>query len=131
MSDSATTADFARKFRLALEALNWSRTRCARELRVDKSVVSRWASGLSQPSEHNLTLFTEAIRQAYPNFPPGAWRLSVADFAARLNAVPVQSPPAAPPDQILPMTSAWDRPALDRGAGVRQHEWRPGARVFC
>jgi transcriptional regulator with XRE-family HTH domain len=90
VSDSAATADFARKFRLALEALNWSRARCARELRVDKSDVSRWTSGVSPPSEHNLTLFTEAIRQAYPNFPLGAWRLSVADFAARLNAVPVR-----------------------------------------
>src|SRR4051794_15314804 len=67
--------DFALKFRLALEALNWSRTRCAQEMGVHKSVVSRWASGDTIPSEHNLTRLTAMLRSVSPRFHAGAWRL--------------------------------------------------------
>jgi adenylate cyclase len=80
--DRAEQDDFARKFRLALEALNWSRTRCARELGLDKSVVSRWASGGQTPTEHNLTRFTAMVQQAHPRFQAGDWRLNVTAFAA-------------------------------------------------
>jgi adenylate cyclase len=77
---------FARKFRLALEALNWSRTRCARELGMDKSVVSRWASGVMAPTEHNLTRFTALIQQFHPRFQAGDWRLDAGAFAALFRA---------------------------------------------
>ena len=55
---SSRLGDFATKFRLALEALNLSRARCAQALGVDKSVVTRWANGSALPTEHNLTRIT-------------------------------------------------------------------------
>jgi adenylate cyclase len=86
VSDRTQANDFARKFRLALEALNWSRTRCARELGVDKSVISRWASGVARPTEHNLTRLTAIIQRTRPRFQPSAWRLDPTPFAALLKA---------------------------------------------
>ena len=62
-SDRIEQGVFAEKFQLPLEALNWSRTRCAGELGVDKSVVSRWASGAARPTEHNPTRFTAMLRK--------------------------------------------------------------------
>jgi adenylate cyclase len=83
VSHTSDPDGFAHKFQLALEALNWSRTRCARELGVDKSVVSRWASGGARPTEHNLTRFTDLIQRAHPRFQAGDWRLNAEAFVAR------------------------------------------------
>ncbi len=88
---------FAQKFRLALEALNWSRTRCARELGMDKSVVSRWASGVMAPTEHNLTRFTALIQQFHPPFQAGDWRLDEVAFAALFRAKARASSPVPMP----------------------------------
>jgi len=96
VSDRTQANDFARKFRLVLEALNWSRTRCARELGVDKSVISRWASGVAQPTEHNLTRLTAIIQRARPRFQPRAWRLDPTPFAALLKAEVRPASPASP-----------------------------------
>ncbi len=85
-SDRIERGGFAEKFQLALEALNWSRTRCARELGVDKSVVSRWASGGARPTEHNLTRFTTMLQRVYPRFQAGDWRLNAVLFAALFRA---------------------------------------------
>ena len=79
---------FAEKFQHVLEALNWSRTRCAREMGVDKSVVSRWASGGARPTEHNLTRLTAMIQQVHPRFRAGDWRLVTAQFADRFRTEP-------------------------------------------
>ena len=81
MPDQTQANHFAEKFRIPLEALNWSRARCARELSVDKSVISRWASGRATPTEHNLTRFTALIQQVLPRFRASAWRLDTASFA--------------------------------------------------
>jgi adenylate cyclase len=94
VSDPIEQDDFAQKFQLALEALNWSRTRCARELGVDKSVVSRWASGGARPTEHNLTRFTAMIQQAHPRFQAGDWRLNAVPFAALFRAEALAPSPA-------------------------------------
>jgi TolB-like protein len=88
---------FARKLLLVLEALNWSRTRCARELGMDKSVVSRWASGVMAPTEHNLTRFTALIQQFHPRFQAGDWRLDAAAFAALFRAKAPGSLPTGTP----------------------------------
>jgi adenylate cyclase len=91
--DRAEPDDFTEKFQLALEALNWSRTQCARELSVDKSVVSRWASGGARPTRHNLTRFTALIQQVHPRFQAGDWRLSAVAFAALFRVeAPVREP---------------------------------------
>src|SRR5580704_5632883 len=97
MSDRTEPEAFARKFQVALDALNWSRTRCARELGVDKSVVSRWASGAMTPTEHNLTRLTALIQQIHPRFRAGDWRLDVVPFATLFNANPPSPEPAADP----------------------------------
>jgi len=96
VSNRTQSDDFARKFRLALEALNWSRTRCARELDVDKSVISRWASGRTVPTEHNLTRFTALVQQEYPNFHAGSWRLDPVQFGASFTAGATASAPVSP-----------------------------------
>lgn len=98
MSDRVKRDDFAKKFQLALEALNWSRTRCARELGVDKSVISRWASGGARPTQHNLTRFTALIQQDYPRFQAGDWRLGAIPLAALFRAEAHAPSPAPTPD---------------------------------
>lgn len=75
---------FAEKFRIALDALNWSRAGCARELGVDKSVISRWAAGNTVPTEQNLARFTARLQAVHPRFHAGAWRLDAESFAALL-----------------------------------------------
>ncbi|HEY4172264.1 MAG TPA: helix-turn-helix domain-containing protein [Rhodopila sp.] len=101
MSDQPKQNDFPQKFRFALEALNWSRTRCAREIGIDKSVVSRWASGGAIPTAHNLTRITTVMQQAFPRFHARDWLLDAAAFEALFRteaAVRVSSPgPAGRP----------------------------------
>jgi hypothetical protein len=89
VSDRTDSADFAGKFRLALEALNWSRTRCARELGLDKSVINRRASGSAIPTEHNRTRFTEKLRLVHPRFQASAWRLPPTALTAWFQPEPV------------------------------------------
>jgi adenylate cyclase len=93
-ADPSAGDGFAAKFRLVLEALNWSRARCAHELGVHKSVVSRWASGLQVPTEHNLTRFTALIRDSRPDFSLGTWRLDMEAFARRLGMDSLAEAPA-------------------------------------
>lgn len=78
---------FAEKFRIALDALNWSRVGCARELSVDKSVISRWAGGSTAPTEQNLARFTARLQEVHPRFHAGAWRMDLEAFAALLQPV--------------------------------------------
>lgn len=123
MPDRIQANDFSQKFRLALETLNWSRTRCAHELGVNKSVVSRWASGRTTPTEHNLTRFTAMLQQAHPHFQAGAWRLGVAPFgtllqdcaAASASAPAVRPPPMPdkPSIAIMPFANMSGDPAQE------------------
>ena len=80
----AAIADFAHKFGLVLKACNLSRGRLAQAVGIDKSVVSRWASGVQAPTDHNLTLLTEAVGRHRPGFARADWELASRDFAARL-----------------------------------------------
>lgn len=79
--------DFARKLVLALKTNNLSRSRLAQIAGVDKSVVSRWASGVQVPSDHNLSLLTEAIARIRPGFARRDWDLDTEGFASRLEAL--------------------------------------------
>jgi TolB-like protein len=108
VSDRTQANDFAAKFRLALEALNWSRTRCARELSVDKSVISRWASGGAAPTEHNLTRITALLRQIHPRFQASAWRLDSESFALLFQP---ETAPATPAAVVYP-ASVSDQPSI-------------------
>ena len=80
----AAIADFAHKFGLVLKGCNLSRGRLAQTLGVDKSVVSRWASGVQAPTDHNLTLLTEAVGRHRPGFARPDWELTSEAFAAHL-----------------------------------------------
>src|SRR5512139_2238360 len=97
--DMAAIADFAHKFGLVLKACNISRGRLAQAVGIDKSVVSRWASGVQMPSDQNLTLLTEVVGERRPGFGRGDWDLSSRAFAARLgfkDASAVDKPLALP-----------------------------------
>jgi transcriptional regulator with XRE-family HTH domain len=81
----AAVADFAQKFGLVLRACNLSRGRVAQIVGVDKSVVSRWASGVQAPTDHNLTLLTEAVARHRPGFARIDWDLDPRTFAVRVS----------------------------------------------
>ena len=81
------TGDFAQKFGVVLKAINLSRGRLAQTVGVDKSVVSRWASGVQVPSDHNLSLLTEAVARHRPGFERRDWDLDAEGFANRLDAL--------------------------------------------
>src|SRR5262245_1971390 len=79
------TGDFAQNLGLLLKALNLSRGRLAQTAGVDKSMVSRWASGAQVPSDHNLSLLTEAVARHRPGFRRRDWDLDAERFANRLD----------------------------------------------
>lgn len=81
------TGDFAQKLVLVLKAINLSRSRLAQTIGVDKSVVSRWASAVQAPSEHNLPLLTDAVARHRPGFKQRDWDLDAEAFANRLDAL--------------------------------------------
>jgi len=83
-------ADFALKFGLVLKTLNLSRARLALTVGVAKSVVSRWASGVQVPSDHNLSLLTQAIGRHRPGFERPDWDLDAESFAQRLDVLGLQ-----------------------------------------
>ncbi|MCX7365251.1 MAG: helix-turn-helix domain-containing protein [Alphaproteobacteria bacterium] len=120
----AAVPDFARKFGLVLKTLNLSRGRLAQAVGIDKSVVSRWASGTTVPTDHNLSLLTEAIVRHKADFGRHDWDLDVDAFTARLGiareapapaaARPVDlSPPARPSIAVLPFTNMGGDPAQE------------------
>ena len=78
-------ADFAVKFALVLKRLNLSRARLAQTIGVDKSVVSRWGSGAQLPSDHNLSLLTEAVARQRPGFERRDWDLDPSALATRFD----------------------------------------------
>jgi TolB-like protein len=92
-------ADFALKFGLVLKTFNLSRGRLAQTVGIDKSVVSRWASGVQVPSDHNLSLLTEAVARHRPGFERRDWDLDAEGFANRLDALDAGASRLALPDK--------------------------------
>ena len=108
----AAIPDFARKFGLALKACNLSRARVGQIVGADKSVISRWASGIQAPTDHNLSLLTEAVARHKTGFGRPDWDLDLDAFAARLGAVAAAERPSAvsvpvepPAIAVLPFTN--------------------------
>lgn len=85
-------SEFSTRLATALEELNLSRVALARELAVDKAVVSRWLAGENRPTEHNLTRLTELVRRSRPHFSLADWRGSDDRFQRALKA---RQPPSA------------------------------------
>jgi adenylate cyclase len=86
------TGDFAQKLGLVLKAINLSRGRLAQSAGVDKSVVSRWASGVQVPSDHNLSLLTAVVCRHRQGFKRRDWDLDAEAFANRLDALTAGPP---------------------------------------
>ena len=78
------SSDFGEKLNLVLKAFSLSRGRLAAELKVDKSLVGRWAAGTVTPSAHNLTSLTALIAKRVDGFSLLDWDLELAGLAARL-----------------------------------------------
>ncbi|MCX7365248.1 MAG: helix-turn-helix domain-containing protein [Alphaproteobacteria bacterium] len=125
----AADADFASKFSLVLKAYNLSRGRFAQMLGVDKSVVSRWASGVQSPTDHNLSLLTEAVARYKTDFHRADWDLPPAAFAARLGLDrPGDAPDAATRAWKEPKLTSADKPSiavlpLQNMSGDREQEY--------
>jgi transcriptional regulator with XRE-family HTH domain len=98
MLSHAGSLDFAVRLRLALGQANLGRAAVAREVGVDKSVVTRWLSGQVRPAEHNLIALTELIAQRLPGFCTADWTRPEAAFnaALRILLAPVPGPATAP-----------------------------------
>ncbi|WP_289295524.1 helix-turn-helix domain-containing protein [uncultured Reyranella sp.] len=99
----ATASDFAQKLGLVLKTLNLSRGKLAQTIGIDKSVVSRWVSGATVPSDHNLSLLTEAIARSRPDLGRADWDLDTVAFGARFagEGVPFDRPAVA----VLPFAN--------------------------
>lgn len=81
------TGNFALKLGLVLKAINLSRSRLAQTAGIDKSLISRWASGVQAPSDHNLSLLTDAVARHRAGFARRDWDLDAEQFTNRLDAL--------------------------------------------
>lgn len=91
---------FADKLDLALKSLSMSRGRLAAALGVNKSVVSRWASGAATPSSLNLESLTALIASRQPGFTLLDWDRDLPALAALFGVEPAGTV-AAPPGSVL------------------------------
>ncbi len=85
--------EFAARLRLAMGQVSLGRTAVAREVGIDKSVVTRWLSGQVRPAEHNLLALTQAIALRLPGFCLADWSRPEAEFAQALGIAPAPPPP--------------------------------------
>jgi transcriptional regulator with XRE-family HTH domain len=79
---------FGEKLGLILKMLSMSGAQLASELKIDKSVVSRWLRGSAQPSVHNLSRLSLAIAGRVPGFRTIDWERSPENIAAMFGAGP-------------------------------------------
>jgi len=106
---------FAAKLTLILKVLSMSRARLAAELGLDKSVVTRWASGATSPSDHNLASLSALLARSAPGFTALDWDRDMDGlaslFGARLARTSKPEAPSKPGlalpffDQILTRTA--------------------------
>ncbi|MFZ4381134.1 MAG: hypothetical protein ACOYO0_04110 [Sandarakinorhabdus sp.] len=67
-----------------MKVLSVSRGGLASALAVDKSLVSRWLSGATLPSDPNLARLTIYVARTFPHFTMLDWEADAAHLAARL-----------------------------------------------
>ena len=112
----AAVADFGRKLDLVLKTFNLSRGRLAQTVGIDKSVVSRWTSGATVPTDHNLSLLTDVVVRHQPAFRRLDWELALPAFSAKLGVTAPAAVAATSPVPTSPVpTSALalpDRPSI-------------------
>jgi transcriptional regulator with XRE-family HTH domain len=81
---------FSENLQLLLAKLNVSRARLAQKIGIDKSVVSRWVSGSSVPSDHNMARLSQVIGELQAGFSGTDWALNNAAFRAKFGLPPRQ-----------------------------------------
>ena len=69
------------KFTFVLKALSITRAQVAVELRVDKSLIGRWATGKAIPSAHNLSRLTGFVAERTGKFSMLDWERELPDLA--------------------------------------------------
>jgi transcriptional regulator with XRE-family HTH domain len=79
-----TVETFAKRLDLALKVLCISRGEVAALLGVDKSVVSRWLTGVNGPTQHNLAKLTALVAERRPGFTMLDWDGDLERMAEKL-----------------------------------------------
>jgi transcriptional regulator with XRE-family HTH domain len=111
---TAKDHEFGAKLALTLQLLNISRGRLSAEVRVDKSLVSKWLRGHVMPSGHNLAALTDLVRMQRPRFTQLNWGLPLDAFTAALLSTPDGQAPS--PYNIAPTTPGWFIPTRQQTA---------------
>ncbi len=119
---------FPARLAFVLKLNNLSAAALGAAVQVDKSVVSRWLSGRSRPSGHNLARISAEIARLRPGFSILLWESEASEF---LQALGVERPPS--PAQPAAATSH-PAPPPEAGAlrfhhdvvGAARREFRRG-----
>ena len=76
-----TDDGFGARLSLAMKLLNISHGALASAAKADKSLVSRWARGMTTPRGPYLAVLTEIIHARAPRFTQLSWDLPLDEFA--------------------------------------------------
>jgi transcriptional regulator with XRE-family HTH domain len=82
------TQQFSEKLRLVLKMLSMTSAQLASGMETDKSVVSRWLKGSTQPSAHNLSRLSSLIAERIEGFRTLDWERDLQGIAAMFGAPP-------------------------------------------
>lgn len=126
-------AAFSERLQLVMKAVALSRGQLAADLGVDKSVVSRWVSGATVPTDHNLARLTAVVARQVPGFTMLDWERDLEALRAGLGLA--GSPaggtqPAVVPDLAQPLL---DLPGFARlpAFGPAAHETAARGIRYC
>ncbi len=110
-----TDDGFGARLSLAMKLLNISHGALASAARADKSLVSRWARGMTTPRGPYLAVLTEIIHARAPRFTQLTWDLPLDEFARVISdeAPTAVAPP--PPAAAAPVSR---RVLIAAGAGA-------------
>ena len=97
---------FSERLTLVMKVLAVSRGQLASALAVDKSLVSRWLSGATSPSDNNLARLTAYIARTIPRFTMLDWDADASSLAVRLGLADGSGNPSG---------SAAEAPAMPSG----------------
>jgi len=138
MPKSVEIAEFSTKLGLVAKRLNWSGTKLAQEVGVDKSIAARWLNDRSRPTANNLMQLTLAVGRAVSGFTNADWDLPLGEFGKRLgldSAALARS--AGARDRLtlgglkFPPVADWGTPYLGLWAGFYQSVTNGGRPLLC
>lgn len=87
---------FSMKLSLVLRSLSVSRAWLAAELAVNKSVVARWLSGATKPSDHNLARLSALVSGFVPAFTALDWDRDIKSLASLMGVKAPPTPSSTP-----------------------------------